>query len=82
LRTDLLSHVYEKDGELVAFIFRLDILLLHYVAEYVLYICLFGRAIAGRSCGQFIVIRYKFELPTYIQELLVIGRRGCVQREI
>jgi len=25
---------------------------------------------------------YSFKWSTYVQELLVIGRRGCVQREI
>jgi hypothetical protein len=32
------------------------------------------------SYMQFIAIRYKFKRSTYIQEQLVIGRRGCVQR--
>ena len=32
--------------------------------------------------GPFIAIRYKFKLSTCVQEPLVIGRRGCVQREI
>ena len=34
------------------------------------------------SYGRFIAISYKFKLSTYVQEPLVIGRRGCVQREI
>jgi len=34
------------------------------------------------SYGQFIAICYKFKLSTYVQEPLVIGRRGFVQREI
>ena len=34
------------------------------------------------SYAQFTAIRYKFELSPYVQEPLVIGRRGCVQREI
>ena len=34
------------------------------------------------SYGWFIAIHYKFKLSTYVQELLVIGRWGCVQREI
>jgi hypothetical protein len=34
------------------------------------------------SYGRFIAIRCKFKLSTYVQELLVIGRRGRVQREI
>jgi hypothetical protein len=34
------------------------------------------------SYGRFIAIRYKFKLSTYIQEPLVICRRGWVQREI
>jgi hypothetical protein len=33
---------------------------------------------ASLSYGWFLAIRYKFELSTYIQEPLVIGRRGCV----
>ena len=27
-------------------------------------------------------IRYKFNLSTYIQEPLVVGRRGCVERDL
>jgi hypothetical protein len=34
------------------------------------------------SYGRFIAMRYKFKRSTYIQEPLVIGERGCVQREI
>jgi len=37
---------------------------------------------AGVSFGQFMAIHYKFNLSTYVQEPLVIGRRGCVQRDI
>jgi hypothetical protein len=47
-------------------------------AEHYRYICLL-RLISYR---RFIAIRYKFKCSTYIQEPLVIGRRGCVQREI
>jgi len=28
------------------------------------------------------IIRYKFKLPTYHQEPLVIGRRGYVQKDL
>ena len=38
----------------------------------------FARIIYAR----FIAMRYKYKLSTDIQEPLVIGRRGCVQREI
>jgi hypothetical protein len=38
--------------------------------------------VAHISYRQLIAIRYKFKRSTYIQEPLVIGRRGCVQREI
>jgi hypothetical protein len=34
------------------------------------------------SYRRFIAICYKFKLLTYIQEPLMIGRRGLVQREI
>jgi hypothetical protein len=34
------------------------------------------------SYWPFIAMSYKFELSTYVQEPLVIGSRGCVQREI
>jgi len=34
------------------------------------------------SYGRFIAIHCKFKLSMYIQEPLVIGRRGCVQGEI
>ena len=51
------------------------------VPEHFLYIKkILGRAIAGLSYGRFIAIRYKFRLPTYIQEPLVIG--GVTYREI
>jgi len=33
------------------------------------------------SYGRFIAVRYTFKLSTYVQEPLVIGRRGFVQRE-
>jgi len=46
------------------------------VVEHFWYICLLGRAIAGLNYKWFIAIHYKLKLPTYIQELLVIGRRG------
>jgi hypothetical protein len=49
------------------------------VAKHFWYICLLGRAIAGLSYGWFIAIRHKLKLPTYIQELLVKGRRGYLQ---
>jgi hypothetical protein len=39
---------------------------------------LLGRAIAVLSYGWFIAIRYKFKLSAYVQEPLVIDRRGCV----
>jgi hypothetical protein len=39
--------------------------------------------IALISFGQFIATRYKFKLSTYIQEPLVIGRRGgCIERDL
>jgi hypothetical protein len=34
------------------------------------------------SYGRFIAMHYKFNLSTYVQEPLVVDRRGCVQREI
>jgi hypothetical protein len=34
------------------------------------------------SYRRFIAIRYKFKRSTYIQEPLIIGRRGSVRREI
>jgi hypothetical protein len=37
-------------------------------------------AIAGLIYGRFIAIRYKLEVSTYIQEPLVIGKRGFVYR--
>jgi hypothetical protein len=40
--------------------------------------CLLDRAIACVGHRRFIAIRYKFKLSTYIQEPLVIGRRGRV----
>jgi hypothetical protein len=53
-----------------------------FVAEHFWYSCLLGRAIAGLSYGRFIAIRSEFKLPTYIQEPLVIGRRGYLQRDL
>ena len=50
-------------------------------AQHFWFICLLGRAIAGLSYGQFIAIRCKFKLPTYIQEPLVTGG-GVTYREI
>jgi len=52
-----------------------DIILYNNVAKHFWNICLLGRVIAG-SYRRFIAISYKFKLPTYIQEPLVIGRRG------
>ena len=40
----------------------------HSVAEHFWHICLLSRATAGLSYKWFIAIRYKFKLPTYIQE--------------
>jgi len=37
---------------------------------------------AGISYGRFIAIRYKFKLSTYVEEPLVVGCRGCVQRDL
>jgi hypothetical protein len=34
------------------------------------------------SYGRFTAIRHKFKRSTYIQEPLVIGRRGFVQRQV
>ena len=53
-----------------------------FVGELFLYSCLLGRGIAGLSYGRFIANRNKFQLPTYIQEPLVIGRRGYLQRDL
>ena len=36
----------------------------------------------GVSYGRFIAMHNKFKLAMHVQELLVVGRRGCVQREI
>jgi hypothetical protein len=41
-------------------------------------ICLLGRAIAGLSYEWFVTICYNFKLLMYIQEPLVISRRGCI----
>ena len=45
-------------------------------------VCAFFHMLAHISYGRFIAIRYNFKLSTYVQEPLVIGRRGCVQREV
>jgi hypothetical protein len=37
---------------------------------------------AGVSYGRFMVMRYKFNLSTYVQEPLVIARRGCTGRHL
>jgi len=34
------------------------------------------------SYGQFMTISYKFKLSRYVQELLVVGMRGCVERDL
>jgi len=34
------------------------------------------------SYGRFVATHCKFKVSMYVQELLVVGRRGCVQREI
>jgi len=34
------------------------------------------------SYGHFMAIRYKFNLSTHVQEPLVIGRRGCMGRDL
>jgi hypothetical protein len=52
------------------------------VSKYFWYIYLLGRAIAGLRYRRFIAIRYTFKLPTYIQEPLVIGRRGYLDRDL
>jgi hypothetical protein len=52
------------------------------VAEHFWNICLLDRATAGLSYERFIAISYKFKLPTYIQEPLVTGRRGYLQRDL
>jgi len=42
----------------------------------------------SHGCGRtflvylFIAIHYKFKLPTYIQEPLVMGRRGYLHRDL
>jgi len=46
------------------------------VAEHFWCICLLGKVIAGLSYGQFVAIGCKFKLPMYVQEPLVIDRRG------
>jgi hypothetical protein len=52
------------------------------VAEHFWNIRLLGRAISDLSYERFITISYKFKLPTYIQETLVTGRRGYLQRDL
>ena len=44
--------------------------------------CWHNRVIVGISCGQFGTVSLKVKLSTYIQELLMVGRRGCIQRAL
>ena len=37
---------------------------------------------AGVSYGQFMAMRYKFNLSTYVQEPFAMGRRGCTGRDL
>jgi len=53
-----------------------------FVAEHFWYICLLGISIAGLSYGRFVAIRYQFKLLTYVQEPLVLCRRGYLQRDL
>jgi hypothetical protein len=34
------------------------------------------------SCGRFKAMHYKFNLSTYVQEILVMCRRGCMGKEL
>jgi len=52
------------------------------VAEHYWYVCILDSAISGISYERSIAIRHKFKLPTYIQEPLVTGRRGYLQRDL
>jgi hypothetical protein len=51
------------------------------VAEHFWYISFFGTVTAALSYEQFIAIRYKFKLPTYIQET-VGDRKEGLQRDL
>jgi len=43
---------------------------------------LLGRGTAGLSYERFLATRYTYKPPTYIQEPLVICRRGNLQRDL
>jgi hypothetical protein len=53
----------------------------HSLCSRILLVYLFIR-FGGIGYGPFIAMRYNFKLSTYVQEPLVLGRRGCVQTEI
>jgi len=52
--------------------------LVHNVAQHFWYIFLLG-LLASVMDGS-LAFRYKFNLPTYVREPMVIMRKGCVQR--
>jgi len=85
MERDIQNHLFIEAGQYNDNLYGTSVASVREVAEKVcsrtFLVYLFIR-FACISYGRFIVICYKFKLSVYVQELLVIGRRGCVQREI
>jgi len=85
MERDIQNHLFIEAGQYNDNLYGTSVASVREVAEkvcsltFLLY--LFIR-FACTSYGRLIAIHYKFKLLTYVQELMVIGRRGCVQREI
>jgi hypothetical protein len=52
------------------------------VVEHFWYICILAKRNSGLSYERYIANRHKSKLLTYIQEPLVTGRRGYLQRDL
>jgi hypothetical protein len=55
---------------------------IHTVTDHFWYSFFLFIKFTGISYRWFMAMRYKFNLSTYVQELLVIGRRGCTGRDL
>jgi len=85
MERDIQNHLFIEAGQYNDNLYGTSVASVREVAEKVCSRTFLAYLFIGFACisyGRFIAIRYKFKLSTYVQEPLVIGRKGCVQRGI
>jgi hypothetical protein len=85
MERDIQNHLFIEAGQYNDNLYGTSVASVREVAEKVCIQTFLVYLFIGFACisyGQFIAIHCKFKLSTYVQEPLVIGRRGCIHRKI